>query len=151
AVPYRGYFKKSEADALAAQLESDGYDTMVRPSIAFSSLGFFDDPLLSNLLRLDRVELAGVIIHELFHRTYFLPGNVMFDESAANYVGTRGAIDFFAKTESPSSHDATIAREIYESDLRFADFMLQAQAQLLRIYDSDLPREEKLRRRETAF
>ncbi len=65
-------------------MEAEGYDTMVRPAVAFSSLGFFNDPLLSNLLKLDRVELAGVIIHELFHRTYFLASDVMFDESAAN-------------------------------------------------------------------
>ncbi len=80
-------------------MEANGYDTMVRPAVAFSSLGFFNDPLLSNLLRLDKVELAGVITHELFHRTYFLPRNVMFDESAANYVGRRGAVEFFKQTE----------------------------------------------------
>lgn len=73
AVPYRGYFNEDEAKSLAKEMEEKGYDTMVRPAVAFSSLGFFNDPLLSNLLRLDKVELAGVITHELFHRTYFSP------------------------------------------------------------------------------
>ena len=94
-IPYRGYFNKDRADAEAAEMEQRGYDTMVRPAVAFSSLGFFNDPLLSNLLRLSRVELAGVIIHELFHRTYFLASDVMFDESAATYVGSAGAVKFF--------------------------------------------------------
>src|SRR5271156_3867758 len=62
-VPYRGYFNESDAMAEASSLEAQGLDTMVRPAVAFSSLGFFDDPLLTNLLKPDRVELAGVIIH----------------------------------------------------------------------------------------
>src|SRR5271154_1351767 len=106
----------------AAALRAQGLDTMVRRAVAFSSLGFFDDPLLSNLLKLDRVELAGVLIPELFHRTYFLPGNVMFDESAANWVGTRGAVEFFTSTEGASSSDAVEARSILDSNLKFANF-----------------------------
>ncbi len=151
AVPYRGYFNEAEARALAAEMETKGYDTMVRPAVAFSSLGFFDDPLLSNLLRLDKVELAGVITHELFHRTYFLASNVMFDESAANYVGTRGAVEFFKQTEGDSAPDTIAARGVYDSDIKFDHFLLQAEAKLLRIYSSDLSNEEKLKRREIAF
>jgi predicted aminopeptidase len=150
-VPYRGYFKESEAHALAAHLEEEGYDTMVRPAVAFSSLGFFNDPLLSNLLELNRVELAGVITHELFHRTYFLASNVIFDESAANYVGSRGAVEFFKETEGDSSPDTVEARGIFESDMKFSHFLLQAEAKLLWIYDSDLSKDEKLKRREAAF
>jgi predicted aminopeptidase len=151
AVPYRGYFDPEQAKALAAQLESQGYDTMIRPAVAFSSLGFFDDPLLSNLLALDSVELAGVVTHELFHRTYFLPSNVMFDESAANYVGTRGALEFFKDTTGENSPQTVAARGVYESDLKFAHFLLQAEAKLLRIYDSDLSQDEMLKGREVAF
>jgi len=151
AVPYRGYFNEDAARALAADMEAKGYDTMVRPAVAFSSLGFFNDPLLSNLLRLDKVELAGVITHELFHRTYFLPSNVTFDESAANYVGTRGAIEFFKHTEGDTSPDTIAARGVFDSDIKFSRFLLAAQAKLLWIYDSDLTKEEKLKRRELAF
>jgi len=151
AVPYRGYFSHDAANAEAASLEAQGFDTHVRSAVAFSSLGFFDDPLLSNLLKLDRVELAGVIIHELFHRTYFLASNVMFDESAATWVGGRGAIDFFAETEGANSADAIAARGIYESDLKFASFLLQEEARLLRLYQSGLPEAEILKRREPLF
>ncbi|HYB91878.1 MAG TPA: aminopeptidase [Candidatus Binataceae bacterium] len=151
AVPYRGYFDEADAQAEAEAMNAAGYDTMVRPAIAFSSLGFFNDPLLSNLLKLDRVELAGVMIHELFHRTYFLPGDAMFDESAANYVGDRGAMEFFAATDGESSPEAAEARAIFESNLKFARFLLDEQARLLRIYMSDAPRERILSERETAF
>jgi predicted aminopeptidase len=151
AVPYRGYFSHDDANAAAAELEARGFDTHVRAAVAFSSLGFFNDPLLSNLLKLNRIELAGVIIHELFHRTYFLAGNVMFDESAATYVGSRGAVDFLTETEGANSADAIAARGVYESDMRFAGFLLQEEARLLRLYQNGLPEEEILERRGPIF
>ncbi len=150
-VPYRGYFDERDANAQAAELEAAGLDTLVRPAVAFSSLGFFDDPLLSNLLKLDRVELAGVIIHELFHRTYYLASDAMFDESAATYVGSAGAVAFFTSIEGESSPDATAARGVLESDLTFARFLLKEQARLLQIYMSDRSANEILQRREAAF
>jgi predicted aminopeptidase len=150
-VPYRGYFEESQADAEARDLEAAGYDTMVRSAVAFSSLGFFDDPLLSNLLQLDRVELASVIIHELFHRTFFLPGHVMFNESAATWVGARGAVDFFEATEGVDSREAAEARSMLESNLKFSRFLLAEQARLLKIYMSGRPQAEILRAREAAF
>jgi predicted aminopeptidase len=150
-VPYKGYFDKARAEATARAMEKQGYDTLIRPAIAFSSLGFFNDPLLSNLLELNRVELAGVLIHELFHRTFFLESDVMFDESAANWIGNRGAIDFFAQTEGPNSQDALAARNIYESDMKFAAFLLQQEARLLRLYQSGLPRSQILKRRVVVF
>ncbi|MHB8382499.1 MAG: aminopeptidase [Candidatus Binataceae bacterium] len=151
AVPYRGYFKRSDANACAARMEADGYDTMVRPAVAFSSLGFFNDPLLTNLLKLDRVELAGVIFHELFHRTYYLASDAMFDESAANWVGDRGAAAFFSATEGAGSPAAIEARAILNSNLKFSRFLLAEQARLLKIYTSGASRDEILKRREAAF
>jgi predicted aminopeptidase len=151
AVPYRGYFQQADADAEAERMEAEGYDTMVRPAVAFSSLGFFDDPVLTNLLRLDRVELAGVLIHELFHRTYYLASDAMFDESAANWVGDRGAVAFFTATEGAASPAAIEARAILNSNLKFSRFLLAEQARLLKIYTSGASRDEILKERVAAF
>jgi predicted aminopeptidase len=150
-VPYRGYFEKANAEAEASSMEARGYDTMVRPAVAFSSLGFFNDPLLSNLLRLNRVELAGVIIHELFHRTYFLASDVRFDESAATFVGSAGALKFFDATEGPHSADAEAARGVLASDLKFSTFLKQETEPLRKLYHSGLPEAEILKRREPIF
>src|SRR5260370_37224695 len=150
-VPYRGYFAEADATAEAEALEAAGLDTMIRPAIAFSSLGFFSDPVLTSLLKLNRVELAGVLIHELFHRTYYLPSNAMFNESAANFVGSAGAVAFFAATMGEKAPETIAARGILESDFKFAHFMLQEQARLLEIYVSDLAKDEILKRREAAF
>ncbi|HEY2524801.1 MAG TPA: aminopeptidase [Candidatus Binataceae bacterium] len=150
-IPYRGYFNRDHAEAEAAEMQQRGYDTIVRPAVAFSSLGFFNDPLLSNLLRLDHVELAGVIIHELFHRTYFLASDVMFDESAATYIGSAGAVKFFEATSGPGSADAEAARGVLDADLKFARFLNEEAARLNALYKSGLPREEILKRRVTLF
>ena len=150
-VPYKGYFDKAAAQAAAASLEAQGFDTFIRPAIAFSSLGFFNDPLLSNLLGLNPVVLAGVIIHELFHRTYFLASNVMFDESAANYVGSRGAIAFFDDLDGPNSEEAAQARSVLASDMKFGKFLAQEESGLLALYHSGKPREEILKRRKILF
>jgi predicted aminopeptidase len=150
-VPYRGYFDETDASAEAQALEATGLDTMVRPAVAFSSLGFFNDPLLTNLLKLSRIELAGVLIHELFHRTYYLPSDAMFDESAATYAGSAGAVAFFAATQGESAPDTIAAREVLESDLKFARFLLHEQARLLDIYMSDLTKDAMLKCRDAAF
>jgi predicted aminopeptidase len=150
-VPYKGYFRKSQAEAAAAAMEAEGYDTFVRPAVAFSSLGYFNDPLLSNLLGLDRVVLAGVIIHELFHRTYFLASNVMFDESAANYVGSRGAVAFFDYLKGPKSEESAAARAVLQSDLKFGDFLESEEGKLLDLYHSGKTREQILKERKVLF
>jgi predicted aminopeptidase len=94
-LPYRGFFDRADADAAAARLEAQGLDVEVRPAAAFSTLGWFADPLLSSTVAEPPVGLAETIIHELFHATHWRPGDVAFNESAATWTGHRGAIAFF--------------------------------------------------------
>jgi predicted aminopeptidase len=75
----------------------------------------------------------------------------MFDESAATYVGSAGAVAFFAATEGESAPSTIAARGVLASDLEFARFLLKEQARLLEIYMADLPKKELDKRRDEAF
>ena len=140
-VPYKGFFSKSAAEEEAAALEHAGYDTDVGPSVAFSTLGWFADPLLSSLLRYDRTILAGVIIHELLHNTSYLAGRADFDESFATFVGDRGAIAYFITRGDIAAVNR--AATVWEDGLRFSDFLGGFVARLRQAYAAGITLAER--------
>jgi len=119
-VPYKGFFDFGAAKDLARDLERRGFDSYVRPSAAFSTLGWFNDPLLSTTLRLDSVDLANTVIHEVTHNTFYKAGQAVFNESFANFVGARGAAWFF-RTRGDSAL-AAFADADWEDDKRMGAF-----------------------------
>jgi predicted aminopeptidase len=150
-VPYKGYFSKEEAGAAAKELEAEGYDTNIRTSAAFSTLGWFDDPLLSHLLRYDKVTLAEVVFHELFHNTLYVKGAGHFNESVANFVGGRAAIVFFRDRFGAGSAEHERAIRAWEEELQFSEFIEKFGAALNELYARAIPEEEKLLLRQQVF
>ena len=112
-VPYKGYFAFDEARRAESRLRDQGFDTQLRPASAFSTLGWFNDPLLSTTLRADSLYLANTVIHELTHNEYFASGQVEFNESFANFVGARGSAEFFRRRGSRGA--------AAEADARWSD------------------------------
>jgi predicted aminopeptidase len=151
-VPYKGYFSLEKARKAARNRERKGLDTYLRPTAAFSTLGWFNDPLVSPLLRYDSVTLAGTVVHELLHNTIYLPGQAMFNESLAEFVGGRGAIAFFCDPGAEASPECARARADWHDELIFGRFLDGLVQRLDSLYSRpDLSREEKLRRREEVF
>jgi len=150
-VPYKGYFSKKDAEAAAAALRGDGYDTNIRSTAAFSTLGWFDDPLLSHLLRYDKITLADLVFHELFHNTLYIKGAGAFNESMANFVGGRAAIDFFRDKFGAGSAEHRRALEAWDEEMEFSAFIERLAAELTSLYGTERSVEEKLRERDKIF
>ena len=87
---YRGYFSRRRARALARRLRAGGDDVAVEGVAAYSTLGHFDDPVLSTMMGWSDVDLAGIIFHELTHQRLFVPGDTRFDEGFATFVEREG-------------------------------------------------------------
>jgi predicted aminopeptidase len=85
-VAYRGYFKEASARSFAAKLRDDGYDTVVEGVPAYSTLGKFDDPILSTMLGYGDDELVSIIFHELSHQVIYIPNDSSFNEAFAMVV-----------------------------------------------------------------
>ena len=151
-VPYKGFFHFDAAYREAERLEAAGYDTYVRPSGAFSTLGWFNDPLLNTLLRYDDVSLVSTVLHELLHNTVYIPSQIAFNETFANFVGDRGVIEFFCARDGEASPNCRLARDAWADNLRYAAFLSALVRELESIYGrNDLDREAKLSMRERTF
>ncbi|HIF05376.1 MAG TPA: hypothetical protein EYQ64_00020 [Gemmatimonadetes bacterium] len=153
-VPYKGYFSENAATREQAKLEEDGFDTFLRPTAAFSTLGWFADPLLSTLIRLDEVDLVETVLHELSHNHLFVKGQVRFNESYATFVGRAGAVEFFCTREGggPDTVKCLRAQARWRDHRRFEAFIEGLVEALQVVYqDTTLAHETKLVERERIF
>lgn len=127
-VPYKGYFDFDAARAALRELDREGFDAYLRPAAAFSTLGWFNDPLLPTTLREDSIDLANTVIHELTHNTLYARGRAVFNESFANFVGARGSEWFFR-----SRGQDTVASEVaarWEDEKRLGRFWMALYAEI---------------------
>ncbi|MFU8831816.1 MAG: aminopeptidase [Wenzhouxiangella sp.] len=87
---YRGYFNQARANRAVVGLEEQGYDVALGPAVAYSTLGWFADPVLNTMLAWDDAVLAGFIFHELAHEKLFVKGDTAFSEAYARLVEREG-------------------------------------------------------------
>jgi predicted aminopeptidase len=149
-VPYKGYFDFEAAREAARELDVEGYDINLRPASAFSTLGWFNDPLLSTTLRQDSADLVNTVIHEITHNTFYAPDETVFNESFASFVGARGAAAFFRSRGDSASAARVDAR--WTSDKVMARFWAGLYAELdsaFRAHRDD--REARLAVRDTVY
>lgn len=150
-MPYLGYFDPDAAEERKRRLETRGLDVVIWPAEAYSTLGWFRDPVHRNLLAKDPVELAETILHEMTHTTLYVKGQPAFNESLASIVGKRGALAFMETTFGQDSIEAVEARAMIRDERRFSRFIEDLVSSLTSLYSRPISDEEKLLLREEVF
>jgi len=149
-VPYKGHFSLKAALDEEASLVNKGYDTWVRPTSAFSTLGWFNDPILSTTLRADEVEVVTTVIHELSHQHLFLPGQVTFNESFATFAGRAGAAQYFCTREASGPNSVKCLRALarWRDSQVFSSYLDDLVERLEAVYENPklTPEEKALER-----
>jgi predicted aminopeptidase len=143
-MPYKGFFNVKDARKEREKLEKKGLDVWIRGVDAFSSLGWFRDPLYSYMRDYQVYHLANLIIHELLHATVFLKGHVQFNEELAEFIGSEGARLYMEKYYGLDSEDYLSIFSIKADNEAYVIFIRELIAELEILYSSSLVFEEKL-------
>lgn len=146
-LPYQGFFDPKDADKEAARLRKEGYDVLVRGVDAFSTLGWFHDPLYSFMESYGDADLADLVIHEMTHATAFSKDTGDFNEEVATFVGRRGAEAWLASLGPRGDEELASARESRAEAETFAAFLSGTAAELEAMYRLDLSADEKRSRK----
>jgi len=146
-ITYTGWFDRKDAKAYADELAKGGWDVDLRPSQAYSTLGWFDDPILSTMISdgEDALgDLADVILHETLHATFYVPNQSTLNESVASFFGDELAVKYLDEAVGPDSPEKESFLAIRARGERRGQVMKTAYEELATLYASKRPREEKL-------
>lgn len=144
-VGYRGYYSRDEAQAFAAGLREQGYEVFVRGVPAYSTLGWFDDPVLNTFIHYPETELARIIFHELAHQVAYAKGDMVFNESFATAVEQEGMRRWLERFGSDAQRAAYAAWERRRE--AFVALVLDYRGRLEALYRSPVSDDAKRRRK----
>jgi predicted aminopeptidase len=149
--PYKGYFKKADAQAEAKKMEERGFDVTITGASAYKTPLWISDPLPSTALYDSPGQLAALIIHELTHGTLFHKDQVQFDETLAEFVGETGAQQFLRKKFGDKSPELADYREDLSRERRLEAAFGEIYERLDALYKSTAAVEAKLAARDEVF
>ncbi|MFP3891139.1 MAG: aminopeptidase [Ralstonia sp.] len=148
-VTYRGYYDRSAAMAYAETLRAQGLDVDVAGIPAYSTLGYFDDPLLNTFVNLPEGELARLIFHELAHQVVYAKGDTAFNESFATTVETIGVERWLVQEATPAVREEYA---LYDARrVQFRALLLDYRNRLEALYASPAPDDEKRTAKRAIF
>lgn len=153
-VPYKGYFDREKAKKEQDQLIAEGFDVSVRNPGGWSTLGWFKDPILSEMLKRSEGDLASLIIHEMVHSTLWVKDSVDFNENLASFIGDTAAYDFLAYKYGKQSKPYTTYLYEDQDYRQFSKYILRASGKLDSMYQTILtgePIESKRRKKEAMI
>ncbi len=141
--PFRGYFVRREAQEEAARMKAKGFDTIARPVDAFSTLGWFTDPLFSFMESYSEAEIADTILQELTHVTIFVKGVGDFDEEISAFVGREGSLLWLESKYGENSPQVEELRRTRADDAAFSSWLRATADELQAVYASGSSAAEK--------
>jgi predicted aminopeptidase len=146
---YRGYFAKTDAIQYADALKEQGYDVHVGGVTAYSTLGWFDDPVLSSFIRRSRASSAALLFHELAHQILYAPDDTTFNESFATFVEQEG----LRRWQKASGNSAIYIEYLknYHRQQQFVRFIFKHRQKLETLYQTDLTTPQKRAKKASIF
>lgn len=145
---YRGYFSQASAQQYADSLIKKNYETEVGGAIAYSTLGWFNDPLIPPMMRDGDVFLAQVMFHELAHQQLYVKGNSAFNEAFATVVGEQGTLLWLQENSSANVENY---RHLMQARNDFSALVKNTKLRLEVIYESELNDEQKRQQKQQMF
>jgi predicted aminopeptidase len=146
---YRGYFAETDAHQYAESLQRQGYDVYVGGVTAYSTLGWFDDPVLSTFIHRSRASSAALLFHELAHQVLYAPDDTTFNESFATFVEQEG-LRRWQKASGNSASYSDYFRNFQRRE-KFVKLVSEHRQKLETLYQTDLVPAEKRIRKASIF
>jgi predicted aminopeptidase len=158
-VPYKGFFDQERAEREAKRLRASGMDVCVGAIPAYSTLGWFDDPLTAPMLNTTEERLFETVIHELVHATVFVNSQPDFNEGVANFIGEEAVMLFYSQSaarhaaqaaRNGAASDGSVAnpRARVDDDRLIARTLMSLRDEIAQLYAMPLPESERETRRE---
>ena len=148
-VSYRGYFLESEAERIAEDQHSQGYDVFVAGVPAYSTLGWFDDPVLNTFIYDPETEVAGLIFHELAHQVVYVKDDTTFNESFAVTVQREGVSRWLAKYGTSEQRATFVIAQRRKQD--FTLLVMKFRSRLDELYSSAISDSQKRKSKRQIF
>ncbi len=136
-MPYKGFFSEEAAKNEARIMTQKGYDAYVRGVSAYSTLGWFEDSILSSMLRYKEHDLVNTIIHEIVHTTIYIKNNADFNEKLAVFIGAKGSEMFYQQLEGEHSKTLDLIKKENEDEALFAKFISEEIKKMTIWYDEN--------------
>jgi predicted aminopeptidase len=148
-VSYRGYFVEADARRFGSDLHLEGYDVYIGGAIAYSTLGWFDDPVLSTVLFLSEPEIAALIFHELAHSILYVKDDTAFNESFATAVEQEGLRRWQVAANDPEGYEKWQRR--HRRQRMFTNLVSKYRTELEALYEGELPPGAKRNQKAAIF
>jgi len=148
-VAYRGYFSEQNAHRFGDSLKQEGYDVFIGGAIAYSTLGWFDDPVLSSFVNLSEPETAALIFHELAHGVLYIQDDTAFNESFATAVEQEGFRRWQTAADDLKGYENWLRKR--QRRRKFTALVAKYRDRLQALYESGLPLTAKRNQKAAVF